>query len=124
MFLVHGPPWVLLHLCSDSGPDLGLGKLGSCPGASTTRGLHICCFCCCFLYSSVGWASTAPLLKAAQGPPHVYIRPCVSIITTETPSPTAPCSVCSNLYDISDPSSISSSSARSVVTRKPAVTFS
>ena len=23
-----------------AGPDLGLGKLGSCPGASTTRGLH------------------------------------------------------------------------------------
>ena len=68
------------------GPDLGLGQ--------TTRGpphvlspvfVLFVVFCCCFLflffeggggggvvwYSRVGWASTAPLLKAAQGPPHV-----------------------------------------------------
>ena len=25
----------------NSGPDLGMGKMGSCPGASTKRGLHI-----------------------------------------------------------------------------------
>ena len=24
-----------------AGPDLGLGKMASCPGASTNRGLHI-----------------------------------------------------------------------------------
>ena len=24
-----------------TGPDLGMGKMGSCPGASTKRGLHI-----------------------------------------------------------------------------------
>ena len=103
--------------------DLALGKLGSCPGASTTRGLlnqdpsqpgaattrgaphmsfivlvllggvglhssttegcpgastirgggggfpHMSCHLLLFWYSRVGWTSTAPLLRAAQGPP-------------------------------------------------------
>ena len=66
---------------NNSGPELGLGKLGSCPGASTTRGppqpggLHnqgsstYVLSPLIFWYSRVGWVSTAPLLKAAQGPP-------------------------------------------------------
>ena len=37
-----------------AGPALGQGKLGSCPGSSTTRGPFI------FWYSRVGWASIAP----------------------------------------------------------------
>ena len=47
-------------LKSLSGPDLGLGKLGSCP-----RGLHICLLVGWgggWGYSRVGWASTVPLL--------------------------------------------------------------
>ena len=51
-----------LSICT--GPDLGLGKLGSCPGASTYV-LSPFVFC----YSRVVWASTAPLLKAVHGPP-------------------------------------------------------
>ena len=47
-------------------PDLGLGKLSFCPGASTYVLSHFIVW-----YSRVGWASTVPLLKAAQGPPHV-----------------------------------------------------
>ena len=55
-----------------AGPYLGLGKRGSCPGDPTTRGLHICLVIFYFiLFFRVGWASTAPLLKAAQGSPHV-----------------------------------------------------
>ena len=63
------------------GPDLGLGKLGSCPGAATTRGVSIYVLSpfiyLFFGYSRIGWASTVPLLKAAQGPPQpggLYIR--------------------------------------------------
>ena len=59
-------------LPSFPGPHLGLGKLGSCPGASTTRGWGVgsTYVLSPFIvwYSRVGWASTAPLLKAAQGP--------------------------------------------------------
>ena len=48
-----------------------------CPGVYTTRGLHICLVTFLiniyiYLYSRVGWASTAPLLKAVQGPPHMF----------------------------------------------------
>ena len=69
-----------------TGPDLGLDKLGSCVGPPQPGGLHnqggsttrgptqpgastyvLSPFT--FWYSRVGWASTAPLLKAAQGPP-------------------------------------------------------
>ena len=48
------------------GPDLGLGKLDNCPGA-----LHMSRHLLFVWYSRVGWASTAPLLKASQRPPHV-----------------------------------------------------
>ena len=66
------------RLLQHTGPDFGLGKLGSCPGASATRGPPYF-----FFYSWVEWtptapllraaigASTAPLLRDAQGPPHV-----------------------------------------------------
>ena len=40
-----------------------------CPGASTTSGSpYMSCNLLFFWYSRVGWASTVPLLKAAQGP--------------------------------------------------------
>ena len=41
-------------------------------GPPQPGGLHICLVTFyLFWYSRVGWASTAPLLKAAQGTPHV-----------------------------------------------------
>ena len=37
---IHHYPWVHIQ----AGPDLGLGNLGYCPGASTTRGPpHMSC---------------------------------------------------------------------------------
>ena len=31
-------PYIPMYGVPYAGPDLGMGKLGSCPGASTTRG--------------------------------------------------------------------------------------
>ena len=46
---------------------------GSDLGASTTRGSpHMSCHIIFLGYSRVGWASTAPLLKAGQGPPQLH----------------------------------------------------
>ena len=70
--------FTIFHYSTEAGPDLGLGKLGSCPGFRTgqlSRGLnnqgprHMSCHLLFLGYSRVGWASTAPLLKAVQGSP-------------------------------------------------------
>ena len=62
------------HRGVSSGPDLGMGKMGSCPGASTyfmkkiknkkNRKENVMFL---VFYGRGG----PPLLKAAQGPPHV-----------------------------------------------------
>ena len=51
----------------DTGPDVGLDKLASCPGSPHRGPPHVLSP----WYSRLEWASTAPLLKATHGPPHV-----------------------------------------------------
>ena len=51
----------------EAGPDVGLGKPGSCPGTSKTRGLpHMSCHLLLFGIQGLGGA-----VEATQGPPHV-----------------------------------------------------
>ena len=54
-------PYTVQVRCHGPGPDLGLGKMGNCPGTSTTSTYVLSPF----YYSRVGWASTASLLKVA-----------------------------------------------------------
>ena len=74
MFMLKNPN------CSPKGIDIRAGfRTGQAEqlprGLHKPGRLHICLVTFMFWYSRVGVASTAPLPKAAQGPPPVWIRP-------------------------------------------------